>query len=711
MTHAPRTPAEVRRTGNRLREEASLYLQQHAGNPVDWYPWGEEALARARAEDRPIFLSSGYASCHWCHVMEHEVFEHDDVAEVLNRHFVCIKVDREELPAVDALYMEAVQLLTGHGGWPMSVFLTPQQQPFFGGTYIPHDRFLGLLARIHELWTTRRADLERQAGQVAERLVADLDPELLLEDAGAEEPGAAADAAGVDADALMAAAAQQAAGRFDAEHGGLAGTTKFPVPPRWRALLWWYRRGGDPTTREMLDVTLEAMARGGLRDHVGGGFHRYTVDPRWTVPHFEKMLYDNAQLATLFLEAGAALERPDFTAVGLDTLRFLDREMADPDGACHASYDADSGGEEGTYYVWTPAQLAAAVGPDDGPVLADLLGVDAAGNFEHGTSVVTRRADPAAVAARHGRPAAEVAGLFDRHRAALQAVRAQRTPPGRDAKVVTAWNGLALSAFARGWVATGEAWLLQRAEAIAAFLWRVHRMEDGRLWRASNQARPTGPGVLEDHAHLAVGLLDLFQATGDPDHLAWAQELLGRVDAHFRRPDGGWFTTADDTPGPLGRRPDLFDNVTPGGASAALEAMVTFAAVTGQEPARGQARDQLRAHAGLLTRAGLDMAGWLAAALRLAGPLHEVVVAGSPGQKRREELLAAARAGLPCGAVTVPLPAAGATARLQELAPALRGKAAAAGAPAAWICRQGACGAPTDSAEEVAAAVRVGWFR
>jgi hypothetical protein len=630
--------------------------------------------------------------------MEREVFEHDDVAEVLNRHFVPVKVDREELPAVDAMYMEAVQLLTGHGGWPMSVFLTPEQRPFFGGTYIPHDNFLALLERIVELWTTRRADLERQAGAVAERLVPELDPAVVAGESGA-----------IAADELLARAAASARERWDEQHGGLAGGMKFPTPPRWRTLLWWYRRSGDPTTREMVTTTLESMARGGLRDHVGGGFHRYTVDAHWTVPHFEKMLYDNAQLATLFLEAGAALGRPDFTAVATDTLAFLDHEMAATDGACYASFDADSGGEEGTYYVWTPEQLADVVGPADGPVLADLLGVDAAGNFEHGTSVVTRRREAAAIAEAHGRDAAEVAGLFDRHREALRAARAERTPPGRDRKIVTAWNGLAIGAFARGWLATGEDRWLRRAESIARYLREVHRDRDGRPWRASNRGRPTGPGILEDHAHLAQGLLDLFQATGAAEHLQWARELLDRIGAHFARPDGGWATTADDAPGPLGRRPDLFDNVTPGGASATLDALITLAAVTGQPEPRQEAARQVQAHAGLLERAGLDMAGWLAAVLRLEAPLHEVVVAGDPGDPRAGRLLAAARRPLSPGVVSVGLPAEGAPESLVELAPALAERAAAAGAATAWVCRHGACQAPTDDPDALRDAIGAGW--
>ena len=692
-----RSPEEVRRTGNRLRDQASLYLQQHANNPVDWYPWGEAALAAARREDKPIFLSSGYSSCHWCHVMEHEVFEHDDVAEVLNRHFVCIKVDREENPAIDATYMQAVQLMTGGGGWPMSVFLTPDQQPFFGGTYIPHDEFLELLDRVVEAWATQRAELENQAGRVTQRILAVPDP--------AGQTGA------VVGHELMQTVVTGAREHFDEQYGGFAGPRKFPVPVRWSFLLDWYRRTGDDTAREMVDRTLTAMAGGGLRDHVGGGFHRYTVDADWTVPHFEKMLYDNAQLASLFLAAGAAFERPDLTAVGADVLEFLDRDMCDPEGACYASFDADSGGEEGTYYVWTPDQITAVAGQDDGPVLAELLGIDCGGNFERGTSVVTRRTDLAAVAAASGRDPADLARLFDRYRAALRTARDQRTPPGLDRKIITAWNGLALSAFAQGHRATGRADFRARAEAIADYLRRVHRHDDGTLYRASNAGRPTGAAVLEDYTLLARGLLDLYQVTGDAAHLEWAHELLDTVATQFVRAGGAWFTTPESGDIPLGRRVDLFDSVIPSGASVAVDALVTYGALTGHIEALDEAKRQLEAQSGLLARAGLEMAGWLDAALRLEGPLYDVVVLGKPEDERTRALYLAAAAGLSPGVVVTPLPAAGSPDRLESLAPALAGKTAPGGTPTAYVCQRGICQAPSVNPKKIRELTREGWAR
>jgi uncharacterized protein YyaL (SSP411 family) len=665
-----RSPAEVRRSGNRLQHARSLYLQQHAANPVDWFPWGDEALDVARTSGRPIFLSSGYSSCHWCHVMEHEVFEHDDVAEVLNRRFVCIKVDREESPEIDATYMEALQVMTGRGGWPMSVFLTPDLQPFFGATYIPKQRFLTLLEQIDGLWRERRDEVTGQAEAVAARIVVDLD-------AGPQPVGE------VDRD-LLAAAVADAAGRFDEQEGGFTGPMKFPVPVRWSFLLHWYRKTGDPAARRMVEHTLDAMARGGLYDHVGGGFHRYTVDRHWTVPHFEKMLYDNAQLARLYLEAGAALARPDYTAVGLDVLEFLDREMCGDQGAVFASIDADSDGEEGTYYVWTPAQIDAAVGTADGAALARELGVTAAGNFEHGASVLTRRAQPAEAADDE---------LFAAHRERLREVRAGRPAPALDRKIITGWNGLALSAFARGAAVTGRDDLRCRAIAIAEFLDRVHFLNDGRLARASNDGQAVGVAVLEDHALLAQGLLDLFQLTGDPVHLSRAQDLVQRVQDDFRRDGGAWYTTAIGADAPLGRRVEVLDNVIPSGCSVMLDVLLTLAAITGDGAVHEAVARELSARSALLRRAGFEMAGWLDAALRLQGPLHEVVVAGEPEQ--REALWREATSTLSPGVVAVAVGPDGPVAELLALAPALAGKTAVDGLAAAYVCRHGACGEPT----------------
>ncbi len=664
---------------------------------MDWRPWGKEALALARAEGKPIFLSIGYSSCHWCHVMEEEVFAHDAVAELLNRHFVSIKVDREERPDLDAAYMEAVQTITGSGGWPLSVFLTREAKPFFGGTYFPRPQFMALLERVRDLYQERRDDLDAEAAALAARVTAL--PRLL------EQP-----AAPVDADLLIRAAAS-AAGTFDARWGGVSAQHKFPTPARWHFLLRHHRRTGDPRSVRLVELTLVAMASGGIYDHVGGGFHRYTVEPTWVVPHFEKMLYDNAQLASLYLEAGASLGRPEHVAVGRDVLDFLAREMRGEEGGFYASFDADSGGEEGGYYLWDPDELSLAVGPQDGEALARLLGVTEAGNFEGGRTVLTRRADLAAVAREIERNPAELGRLFNRCRPALRAFRDRRARPALDTKIVTAWNGLAISAFAQGYAATGEEAYLAAAVRAADWLERAHRRPDGGLLRATSGGRAAGAAILDDYALLACGLLDLSQVTGDPVRLRRAFELVDLARARFSDGRGGYYLTASGAEAPLGRRIELLDGATPSGCAALLQALLRIATLTGREEPRAEAGQSLARHAELLKRAGLEMAWWLDAAARLIGPMYEVVVAGDAADRAAAALCAAALKKLPPHVALARVPAAGAGEELAALLPPAAGKAAPGGRPTAWVCERGTCLEPTTEPEALTRQILRGWAK
>lgn len=683
-----RTPGEIRAEGNRLKGEGSAYLRQHAHNPVDWYPWGDEALARARAEDRPIFLSIGYASCHWCHVMESEVFEDDEVAALLNARFVCVKVDREERPDLDATYMEAVQAMTGRGGWPMSVFLTPDLQPFFGGTYFPRDEFLELCDRIARAFAERRGDLAEQAARVAAHV--------------AGRPATGGDAV----PSLQAArdAATAALAGYDAEWGGFLQAQKFPTPLRWRFLLHHYRRTGDAEVAEAIRHTLEAMAGGGLRDQLGGGFHRYTVERTWLVPHFEIMLYDDAQLASLYLEAGAVFDDDRYRSVAADVLDFLLRDMSDPAGGFYASFDADSGGEEGSYYVWTPAEIDAVAGPEDGPVLARLLGMTPAGNFE-GRTILTRRASAAEVAREFGRDEAEVASLFTTWREALRERRARRTPPRLDRKLVTAWNGLAISALARGGAVLGEPRYLEAARRTADRLWDLHRDVAGRLHRASTDGVPVGTGILDDYAMFAEGLLDLYEAGGDPIHLRRAQELSALALELFSDESGAFFLTAADAEAPLGRRVDPFDSVEPSGASVMLHVLLREAALTGDPVGHERVGGMLARHADLLAKAGLEMAGWWDALSLWHGPQYDVVIAGGV---ETEALREAYWRLDPAFAVLSSVPAEGAGEEFVALLPSLAGKTASEG-PVAYVCRFGACGKPATDPADLVAQLRADW--
>ncbi len=682
MSDIARSADAIRREGNRLAGEPSLYLRQHAHNPVDWHPWDDRALALARAADRPIFLSIGYSSCHWCHVMEREVFDDDAIATQLNRDFVCIKVDREERPDLDAVYMDAVQALTGQGGWPLSAFLTPEGKPFHGGTYFPPAHFTHVIGQVAALWRTRPDELREQAERVTAHAAA--------------VPEWARGAAPALTDAPLVAAAARAAAQFDDDHGGFSQRHKFPQPVKWRFLLREWERTGDADLRRGLELTLTAMAGGGLRDQVGGGFHRYTVDPAWTVPHFEKMLYDNAQLALLYLEAAAALGRPDLAAVARDTLDFMLRDLCLPDGVFAASFDADSGGDEGSYYLWTPDGVAEAAGAADGPALAAHLGVGERGNFEGSArSVPTRRT---VCRAAPGDPEGDADGagatLFRRHRAALRTARARRTPPPRDDKVVTAWNGLAVAALARAARQGGEPAFAAAAATAATRLLERHRRADGTLWRASTLGRTAGEAVVDDYACLADGLLELFLATGDPSWLAAARALADTARRLFAHADGGFHLTADGAAAPLGRSIELFDGVVPSGSAVLLQVLLRLGALTGEATWTDTATASLAARTGLLTGGGPDVAGWLMA-LRLAlRPPGVVVVAGDAGDAATVALLEAARGTATDGVLAVRVPAAGLDAAAAALALALAGKAARDGAPLAYLCRDGACAAP-----------------
>ena len=693
---APRSPDEIRAEGNHLKDEASLYLQQHAHNPIDWYPWGDEALEKSRREDKPIFLSIGYSSCHWCHVMEHEVFEDDEVAQFMNENYVCIKVDREERPDIDAIYMNAVQIITGRGGWPLSVFLTPNQTPFFGGTYFPRDHFMQLVTKVNEVFGEKRGELENQGAQLSQRVLA-----LPQTPPGSESLK-------VDEE-MIAAAAQQGEVNFDGKWGGFKSEQKFPTPVRWQFLLHHYRKTGNILFANLTARTLSAMAAGGIYDHVGGGFHRYTVDNKWIVPHFEKMLYDNAQLASLYFEAGVVLERSDFLAVGKDVLDFLLRDMRDEGGAFYSSYDADSGGVEGSYYVWTPDDITIAVGADDGPVLAELLRVGLPGSFEDDQSVITRQSDLAEVAAEHERDPEEVAGLLAKHRDSMRAYRAKRQAPGLDRKIITSWNGLTITAFAYGYMATGSEEYRAAALKAGQYIWQNHMDAEGRLFRASNDDQPVGDGILDDYAMMAAAYLDLYQITGDPEQLARSIALVEIVRRDFVSEKGGWYLTGVDTRVPLGRRIDLYDSVVPSGIAIMLQDLVRLSALTGNQEYRQEAQATLDQYAALMSHTNLEQAGWFDAATRLAGPYYDVVIAGDVGDAATEELTRAMLATVPLSGVLARVPAGGADGELLELAPATAKKGALEGRPTAYVCEFGACKEPTGDPARLLEQLRSGW--
>jgi uncharacterized protein YyaL (SSP411 family) len=688
VTVTVRPPDVVRRDGNHLVGAGSAYLLAHAHNPVDWYPWSPEALALARDSGRPVFLSIGYVSCHWCHVMEAEVFEDDAVAALLNEHFVSIKVDREERPDLDAAYMASLEALSGSGGWPMSLFLTPSLQPFFGATYLPRDRFLAAARKAWQQFSVARADVEGHAAEV-QRRIAHAEP---------SGPGSPLDPNELHA---MAAAALE---RVDPQWGGFRGNTKFPMVSQWTFMLHAARKWGDAPLEDAVRATLDAMASGGLRDPIGGGFHRYSTDPRWEVPHFEKMLYDNAQLAALYLEAGHAIGDRRDDDVAIDTLDFLLREMQAPGGGFLASFDADSGGREGAYYVWKPAELKAVAGAD-GEVLAQLLGVRDAGPID-GASVVSRRASFADVAIKTHSTVVAVTALWQKWRPALLAARVARPHPHGDTKLVTAWNGLAIRALALGFLATGDGRYRDAAVRAADLLWRLHRRAGGGLVRTSNDGHPGDAGVLSDYACLAGGLIALFEATGNLSDLDHAVTLVKEAGERFAAPDGGWYD-AEAGATPFARTVSLDDSPEPTGTAELLRDAIELTALTLRADLGRAVDDTLRLRADELRRRGTGSAGWLDAALLRAGPFYDVVVSADAGAG--DDLEATWKTLAPPWAVLARVPAAGPDPAFVHLVAAAEAKTSGSGRARAFVCSQGACKQPTADPTVVRAQLLAGW--
>ncbi|MBM7807423.1 uncharacterized protein YyaL (SSP411 family) [Geodermatophilus bullaregiensis] len=660
---------------NRLADATSPYLLQHADNPVDWREWGPDAFAEARERDVPVLVSVGYAACHWCHVMAHESFEDAATAAQMNAGFVCVKVDREERPDVDGVYMTATQALTGSGGWPMTVFTTPDGRPFYCGTYFPPrpargvPSFRQLLTAVTDAWTQRRDELEAAGSRIAEGISRRLD-------LGPPGPVAAA-----DLDAAVAALA----GEHDGRYGGFGGAPKFPPSMLLEFLLRAHARTGDGAALEMARRTLEAMARGGICDQLAGGFARYSVDERWAVPHFEKMLYDNALLLRVYLHLWRATGEPWARRVADATAAFLVRDLGTPEGGFASALDADTEGVEGLTYVWTPGQLVEALGEDDGRWAARVFGVTDAGTFEHGSSTLQLPRDPD--------DAARLAAVRER----LLAARARRPQPARDDKVVTAWNGLAIAALAEHGVLTGSPASVAAARRAATLLADVHWL-DGRLRRASRNGVAGAPaGVLEDHGDLAEGLLALHQATGEGRWLELAGDLLDVVAERFVDADG-WHDTAADAEALVARPFDPTDGPTPAGIAAAAGAAVTSSALAGS-PRHRELGEAAVGSLGRLVRRAPRAAGWAAAVAEalLAGPL-EVAVSGPAGPDR-DALAAAARASTSPGAVVVvgepDTPGV----------PLLAGRPAIGGRPAAYVCRGFVCAAPVTDVSALGAAM------
>jgi uncharacterized protein YyaL (SSP411 family) len=679
---------------NALALESSPYLRQHAENPVDWLPWGPIALERARELDRPLLVSIGYSACHWCHVMEHESFENDEIAGVLNEHFVSIKVDREERPDLDQIYMASVQLMNrGQGGWPMSVFLTPDLKPFAGGTYFPPDDRYGrpgfkrVLLSVAEWWKTRRDEIVEMSAEVTER----------IQGMGRLEPGA-----GELGTAMLQRAVSNLGRTFDPVNGGFGSAPKFPHPMDLRVLLRaWQRFGGDETLH-IVRHTLDRMAMGGIYDHLGGGFARYSTDARWLVPHFEKMLYDNALLVPCYLETYQATGAPFYREIVEETLGWVLRDMTSPEGPFYSTLDADSEGVEGKFYVWTAAEIEQILCKDESDLFCAVYGAEPDGNWHdeagHGppgpTNILNRVKTFDQIARLNRIPEDDLRARIDKSRRTLFEVRNRRVWPGRDEKALTSWNGLMISALAQAGAVLENPGYLAAASRAADFILTRMRTPDGRLLRSySSGTEPKLNAYLEDYSFLADALVSLYEATFEP---RWIEAVLQivqvMIDQFWDPAEGGFFYTGRDHESLIARNKDPHDNAIPSGNSMAVTALLRLVKLTGRVDLQVKGEATLKLYAGLLASQPTAAGQMLVALDFYLGPVQEFAIVGDPAAEETKRVLRAIRRGFRPNAV-VALRTPTTDAKTEELIPLLAGKVAK-GAVTTYICEHFACQAP-----------------
>lgn len=684
---------------NRLAHESSPYLLQHQNNPVDWFPWGEEAIGKARREDRPIFLSIGYSACHWCHVMEHESFENAAIARVLNDNFVPIKVDREERPDLDQIYMNAVQMLTGHGGWPMSVFLTPELKPFYGGTYWPPHSSRGMpgfdqiLAAIIDAWKNRR----EQALTAAEQLTAE------LQNIG-RVAGGGADSLDID---LIDSAVTQLRRSFDSTWGGFGQAPKFPHPMDLQLLVRDADRSGQQGPLDMVRLTLDRMAAGGIYDHLGGGFARYSVDARWLVPHFEKMLYDNALLTSAYLDAYLVTGDSNYAQVMRETLNYVIRDMTDPAGGFYSTEDADSEGHEGLFYTWTPDEIEAVLGEEQGATLGRVYDVTDVGNFE-GRNILSLPKTIEQCAAIMKRDAEELRAELAESRKKLFAEREKRVRPGRDDKVIVSWNGLMIDAMARAGAALCEPEYVNTADEAASFILTKMRRPNGRLLHSWRKGEAKLDAYLDDYTSLANSLISLYEANFRE---RWIEEAVRLMDVVLEQfvdaQGGGFFYTASDHEQLIARNKELTDSSIPSGNALAATALLRLGRLLGRTDYLNAGEGTLAATSSVMQRAPMAAGQSLLALDRFLGPANELVLIGDMGREdTRRAIDAIHRRYLPRSVLAVrDSTRTDPAGRRAILDPIFAGKETRDGEPVLYVCENFACSAPAVGLEKIEARV------
>jgi uncharacterized protein YyaL (SSP411 family) len=676
---------------NRLGNETSPYLLQHAANPVDWYPWGEQALAESRLQDKPILLSVGYSACHWCHVMERESFENDDIAQLMNKHYISVKVDREERPDLDEIYMAAVQAMTGSGGWPMTVFLTPDLRPFYGGTYFPPDDRYGrpgfprVLESVARHYQEQREQVEVQAQRLTDFLVQNSDPLTVGGDLQ---------------DSLLTSAPSQLASNYDSQFGGFGEGPKFPNSDTLALLLRIWHDTGDEESLQIVTHTLVCMSRGGIYDHLGGGFHRYSVDKKWLVPHFEKMLYDNALLVPVLLDAHLATGDRDFRRTALHTLDYVLREMSHPDGGYYSTQDADSEGVEGKFFVWTPEEIEDVLDDEDAvAVLCQFFGVTPQGNFEHGKSILHIEKDLEVFARQASLGVDDLRSTLDRGIEALREARQRRVAPSRDDKIVVAWNGLMASAMIRGYQISGDQRYLDSARQSMRRLLDDF-VVDGQL-RHGGLGASIGwqPAFQDDLAAIVGACVDLYEATFELNWLASAQHLASEmIDVFWDAEGHGFYYVRDGCGDVLVRSKNPFDGATPSGNALAAEALLRLAALTGDPQLRQCAQQTLALYATAMKESPNACPRMMSALHRYLRGDVEITVVGDASQ--RGEYLRTIHAHFIPRRV---LAGADPGASLSTSMPMLEGRLAQ---PAVFVCQDQVCSAPLSSAAEVDTSLR-----
>jgi uncharacterized protein len=687
---------------NRLSREKSPYLRQHAGNPVDWYPWGEEAFDRARREDKPVFLSIGYSTCHWCHVMERESFADEDVARLLNGAFVCVKVDREERPDLDQYYMAVGQMLTGSGGWPLTIVMTPDKRPFFAGTYFPKERRWGrpgltdLVPRVLEIWKTRRHDIVRSAEGIFEA--------VREEQARAEASTAVRPELGPG---ILDQAFHDFEANFDAKRGGFGGAPKFPLPHNPAFLLRYWKRTGNASALDMAEKTLRAMSRGGIRDHLGFGFHRYSTDAAWLVPHFEKMLYDQALLAEVYVEAYLATGKVDFRRTAVETLEYVLRDLTAPEGAFYTAEDADSEGEEGRFYVWRKEEIDSALDREQAALAGQVFGVRGEGNFAEqggerdGRNILYEAKAAPAGAAELGIAQGRVEGMMAAVQTRLFQAREKRPRPFKDTKILADWNGLAIGAFARVARIANDSRFLDAAERAARFVLKKMRAAEGRLRHAFMEGEARIPAFLDDYAFVIKGLIELYESGFEPRYLESALELADIVMADFAdKQSGGFYAVSADTELPL-RAKEVYDGAVPSGNSVMLMNLLRLARTTGRQDLEDAAGRLTAAFAGQVAARPVMHAEFLRGLDYAFGPAVEVVVVGRAGEEKTEALLGSLRKTYLPNAAVLFKPVGADSSRMEKIAPFTLDMKEVGGGAAAYVCTGGRCRKPATTTEEL----------